>query len=1059
MTESEAASQRRPSMLVAAVAAVALALVALAVPPWHVLPPIVLLPAWWLLLPLLAHAAAASLPSRSPAPGIGVRRTLAGAVWIWAHALLLAALLAPALRYLLAAPRLSAALLLAGAVVLALLLPWRLWPAPLLPEHDQPARAGERPGVGQLLRRSLRAACALTADRDLYLSHGLPTLLLHAVVLLAPAALLWAPARLGLPVLAPAALALVALAWGLYRHLHARVARLLLPIEPAEPTPAPARPIPDNALLRAAALRTALREGDVDHALALIAAGVDPVAPALPDEGDQRDALVIAATLNDSRPLRALIGAGADVNHRCQELTPLLAATRDSYYGRAEIVLALIANGARLDDVDGAGRSPLHHAALSAEPAVAAMLLDAGAGIDRIDADGWTALALACAAGNRPLVELLLERRAQTAPAGARPALCAVAGAADDDTALVALLLRARASVDATDPDGAAPLHLAAGAGHAGIAAALVAAGAAIDQRDRAGRTPLRLACAQFDPDSAIVAVLAAAGADASLADDDGISPASLQACWRGESGSRPDDLTTASGDPALALLATGQYGALRSWLLTASAPQRAGLALEAVQQGATRAMLDALAAPLGADPALPDGRDLVDAALDRLPASLPLLAALPAAGVSVAGGGRLARLLAGAGTEAAALEAVALAWLEAGADPFADPAGASALHHAAGRGLPALTARLLERGAHAGGADRDGVTPLHRALAHADDRALPLALLLLRHGADPEAAAGSGETPLGLANDGDRGAVVDWLRWRGWRLPRRKLGGHDLAAAARAGDATAVRRLLSLGLPINGRDSHGCTALIRAAGAGHTDVLEALLGQGADVAARTAGGMTALAAAAVAGHDGLVRRLLEHGVAVDQRCGNDATALVIAAACGALASVDHLLKAGARLDAVDGAGNTALHAAAGFAFGSADAGASRNLLLRLLGAGAEVDAVNAAGLTPLHVACGAAAVARANSAGIGAAFDVLLSRSQALALPDSHGCAPLHYAAAHGQLDAVRRLLARGVDPLRRDHGGWRPEDYANRYGWVEVAQALRMGPAAAAPLPQRPA
>jgi ankyrin repeat protein len=468
--------------------------------------------------------------------------------------------------------------------------------------------------------------------------------------------------------------------------------------------------------------------------------------------------------------------------------------------------------------------------------------------------------------------------------------------------------------------------------------------------------------------------------------------------------------------------------------------------------------MLDALAAPLGVDPVLPDGRDLVDAALERLPASLPLLAALPGAGVSVAGGGRLARLLAGAGGDAAALEAVALAWLDAGADPFADPAGASALHHAAGRGLPALSARLLERGAHAGAADRNGVTPLHRALAHDDERALPLALLLLRHGADPEAAAGSGETPLGLANDADRGAVVDWLRWRGWRLPGRRLGGHDVAAAARAGDATAVRRLLTLGLPINGRDAQGCTALVRAAGAGHAEVLEALLGQGADVGARTAGGMTALAAAAVAGHDGLVRRLLEHGVAVDQRCGNDASALVIAAACGALASVDHLLKAGARLDACDSAGNTALHAAAGFAFGSAEAGASRSLLLRLLSAGAEVDAVNAAGLTALHVACGAAAVTRANSAGMGAALDVLLSRSQALAMPDSHGCAPLHYAAAHGQLEAVRRLLARGGDPLRRDHGGWRPEDYANRYGWVEVAQALRMGPTAP-PLPQRPA
>jgi ankyrin repeat protein len=1058
MTESDAAPQRRPIVLLAAIAALGVTTVALVVGPWQILPPIAVVPAWWLLLPLLSHAAAVTLAAPSRSIGARGRRVLAAAVLIWAHALLLAALLAPALRHLLAAPRLSAALLLAAAAVLALLLPWRLWPALLLPEHDQPVRAGEHAGVIRLVLRSLHAARALTATRDLYLSHGLPALLLHALLLLAPALLLWAPDRVSLPIAAAAALLTVALAWVVYRHLHQRVARLLLPEAPELPVPAPPRPIPDNALLRSAALRTALREGDVDHALVLIDAGVDPVAPALPDEGDQRDALVIAATLNDSRPLRALIGAGADVNHRCQDLTPLLAATRDSYYGRAEIVLALIANGARLGDLDGAGRSPLHHAALSAEPAVAAMLLDAGADIDAVDGDGWTPLALACSTGNQALVALLLERRAQCAPVGARSALCAAAAAADDNAALVGLLLRARANARAADPDGSTPLHQAAGAGHAGIAAALIAAGADVDHRDGAGRTPLHQACSQFDPEAGIVSVLAAAGADASIADAEGITPAMLQACRRGDAGVPAGVPGPGAADPALALLASGQYGALRAWLLTATAAQRGGLALEAVQQGATRAMFDALATPLGADPLLVEGRSLVDAALDRLPASLPLLAVLPGAGVSVAGGGWLARLLAASGSDSKLLETVALAWLDAGADPFADPDGASPLHHAAGRGLPALVARLLERGADAARADRAGVTPLHRALAHSDDRAVALSLLLLRHGADPDAAAGSGETPLGLANDADRGGLVDWLRWRGWRLPRRRLGGHDLAAAALAGDVTAVRRLLGLGLPINGRDAHGCTALIRAAGAGHAEVLEVLLGQGADAAARTTGGMTALAAAAVAGHDVLAERLLAHGVVVDQRCGNDATVLLIAAACGALASVDHLLKAGARLDAVDGAGNTALHAAAGFAFGHADAGASRTLLLRLLTAGAEVDAVNTAGLTALHIACGAAAVARAQSAGIGAALDVLLSRSQALTMTDSHGCAPLHYAAAHGQLDAVRRLLARGADPLRRDHGGWRPEDYANRYGWVEVAQALRIGPGAP-PLPQRPA
>jgi ankyrin repeat protein len=161
---------------------------------------------------------------------------------------------------------------------------------------------------------------------------------------------------------------------------------------------------------------------------------------------------------------------------------------------------------------------------------------------------------------------------------------------------------------------------------------------------------------------------------------------------------------------------------------------------------------------------------------------------------------------------------------------------------------------------------------------------------------------------------------------------------------------------------------------------------------------------------------------------------------------------------AGADIAAHDAAGNTSLHAAAGYAFGSADAMLARTLLLNLITAGADVESVNGAGLTPLHVACGAAAATRANSAGIDAALDILLSRTQGVTAIDGGGCTPLHYAAAHGQLGAVRRLLARGAEPARRDHGGWRAEDYAHRYGYTEVAQTLRP-PSLSASLPLRPA
>lgn len=46
-------------------------------------------------------------------------------------------------------------------------------------------------------------------------------------------------------------------------------------------------------------------------------------------------------------------------------------------------------------------------------------------------------------------------------------------------------------------------------------------------------------------------------------------------------------------------------------------------------------------------------------------------------------------------------------------------------------------------------------------------------------------------------------------------------------------------------------------------------------------------------------------------------------------------------------------------------------------------------------------------------------------------------GDTPLHAAASTGNTDAVRLLLARGADPLRRNAAGETPLDLARRLGW----------------------
>ncbi|MBX3724820.1 MAG: ankyrin repeat domain-containing protein [Xanthomonadales bacterium] len=973
---------------------------------------------------------------------------------VLAHGAVLAVLIFPALWWWWNAASLSAALAIALAIALAVVLAMPCWLAPALSEADGNGRSG--------VRAALARARSLTALDEALLWRGLLPMTMQVLALAAPILMASAAARAsGWPVLL--AIAATGLMLGFAAQRMQAGAATPAPGDAEQPPAAIPLPVPADPGERTWLLRQSLRAGEVDHALALLAAGADVLAPAWPDEPEQRCALIIAAGMNDSRPLRAMLAAGIDVNHAAQGMTPLLVATRASYYGRPETVLALIANGADAMARCPEGRTPLHHAALSVDPAVAATLLDAGTAIDASDDEGHTPLSLACSVGNAAVVRLLLERQASLAVPGALPALAAAAQAGEGDPRILGWLLQAKAPLAAADAQGWTALHHAAAAGNRLAAERLIDAGADVGARDQRGRTPLHLAWLASETDAALCELLLRAGADADVADDEGHTPRALQAA-RSPQPALP--LEAGAADPGVelgeVLLADGQAAALTAWLARAGDPQRVRLALAAARLGARRALADALARPLSADAVDDLDQPALAAALADAEPSLALLRALPAAGVSVAGGAWLARLLACGVGPVEQLESVALAWLEAGADPFAPCEGASPLTLASAAGCERLLGVLLERGCDPRQADRAGSTPLHHALRQPDELALQMVCKLLAAGADPGQPDCAGETALAQAQAEGRTTLLPWLRWSDWRLPGRRLSGHDLVAAAAVGDLAAVRRLRALGIPAEGRDPQGCTPLIRAAGGGHAGVVAALLASGADLSSRSHSGMSPLSAAVVAGHEAVVTLLLEAGAAPEQRLAGEATALVVAAACGAVGSVRALLSAGASVIARDSNGNAPLHAAAGFAFGSRDASRVRALLLELLSAGATVDASNHAGLTPLHVACGAAAAAPPDSVGVEAALDVLLSRSSAHAMVDRKGCLPLHYAAANGLAGSVRRLVARGADAGQRDHGGWSALDYAVRYGHSDVVNDLQRaaGSYAAAPaVPLRPA
>lgn len=1030
-----------------------------------------------------------------------LRTLVAALLWYGLFWAVLGLLLAWPMSVLLTRSDLGPVLGLGAALGLGLSLAWWSWPV-------FAALAGAGGGLGRVLAEvGERSMAAPTRGLAIAATMLLGLLPLPLLMLANEAQTLWREPLLKLQLVA-LPLAQIMAAW-LGARVVAKPRGAMPAAEPLLATAAavsPPVPVPDTAAASepasateaSAALCAAAAAGRVEEAVRWLERGAPADLLPAADDRDQRTLPMLAAVLGDLRLLRALIARGVDLNRVHAGLTPLLAATRDSWHGRADAVVMLLANGANPRAADAEGNTPLHHAARSTDPAVAAALLDAGAERDVLNAEGYSPLAIACAVGNWRLARLLLDGGARPEPEHGVPALVAAAGG-EDDAAGVRLLLNYKARVDARDGGGRTALLAACAAGNVEVAETLLEAGADRNAHDLEGLTPLlaaaghgRLAVlrrlASPPPDVAVrdrhgrnALALACMAETANpellrLLLDLGVDPAQPDA-----QGRRPLDHAVDAGrwqlvavlDPAYplpsgvheTLLPAAEVQSESEWverLRLALHERRFEAAAELLRQtrpdpGLLAGLLLVFAADDDGDvfawllrhgatcDALTDaaGDTPLFALFDRGGGVQRALEAALAAGAQPGGRAGLARFLAGCLAHPLLPgpgQRLALALLERGADPLA----------AVGEGCPLLLAvrlrwqrlrdRLLALGADPNCRDSQGMTALHWACQIGD---LETVQALIRRGADPKAPAWDGQTPLGLAlAEGDRG-LADWLEWPNWPLPRRPLCPADLPAAAMLGDAPAVERLLGMGLAVDATDAQGCTALLRAAGGGHLELVSRLLAAGADCERAAQTGATPLSAAVSMGHVEIVRALLAGGAGVDRTLPGGITPLMVAAALGQPEMVDCLLAAGARIKARDEAGLAVLHCTCLHLFQARDGERALALLDRLLAAGAERDAATEEGLTPLLMLLGARAEAGSpcREEVLLPALERLLRAGVGLRAQDARGFGPLHLAALHGLPQVVQRLLRAGADPQSRDCLGRTPREVAVLRGFVDVA------------------
>ncbi|KAL3933253.1 MAG: hypothetical protein SGPRY_000360 [Prymnesium sp.] len=238
------------------------------------------------------------------------------------------------------------------------------------------------------------------------------------------------------------------------------------------------------------------------------------------------------------------------------EDAPLHVACRQ---GHTEVVQALLAADAAVNQLSNHGKSALSIACAQGYPDCASQLLAAGAEVNQTDRDEATALYAACQEGHAGCTRVLLQHRADASrPAennvsplyiacqeghaacirlllthGVDVNLAAINGERSALAAgLVSPSLQTPKRLIRTASPGDTPLYSACQEGRAGCARLLIAAGASIDLAAINGDTPMHIAC-QEGRDSC-VSLLVASKAGLDEADGSGATPLYL-ACQASE--------------------------------------------------------------------------------------------------------------------------------------------------------------------------------------------------------------------------------------------------------------------------------------------------------------------------------------------------------------------------------------------------------------------------------------------------------------------------------------------------------------------------------------------
>lgn len=336
---------------------------------------------------------------------------------------------------------------------------------------------------------------------------------------------------------------------------------------------------------------------------------------------------------------------------------------------------------------------------------------------------------------------------------------------------------------------------------------------------------------------------------------------------------------------------------------------------------------------------------------------------------------------------------------------------GRTPLHLAAAKKNRKLLQQMIDAGGDVNLPDRQGFTPLHDAICSHDVKTVKL---LIDNGADiSKPTARMRVTPL-------------------------------ILAIQQKGDAEIVRLLLEHDASAKTADDDGVTPLMVAARNGDLALMQVLLETGADAAATDKRKQNVLHYCEGNIPAPMVEKLINGGADVNQTSEWGRSPLVNALQDRNTALATLLIDKGANPNVADNQGFTPLHIAL--------QQRSLQLVGKLLEKGADVKAVASySKLTPLHMAA---------QMGLDREVGLLLDKGADPTAVDNMGRTPLHNALQNGfvSTEAVRKLLAKGADPLQEDKYGTNAYDMAHNMRKTVITELFKQHQLKKSPTPYKP-